>query len=81
MTFFLSKETLESFFRGALRLKYLQLVDDMSTVMQHRQVVLLISGLMSDLSPIIHLVYERWIRDGQKFEGKSLIEGMFHEAG
>ena len=53
----------------------------MSTVMQHRQVVLLICGLMSDPTPIIHLVYEQWISDGQKSAGKSLIEGMFREAG
>ena len=52
----------------------------MSTVMQHRQVVLLICGLMSDPTPIIHLVYEQWIWDGQKSAGKTLIEAMFHEA-
>ena len=53
----------------------------MSTVMQHRQVVLLISGLMSDPSPIIHLVCEYWVKDGKKSAGKTLIEAMFHEAG
>ena len=63
------KETFKSFF------------PDVYTVMQHRQVVLLICGLMSDPSPIILLVYERWIRDGQKSAGKTLIEAMFCEAG
>ena len=53
----------------------------MSTVMQHRQVVLLVCGLMSDPTPIVHLVYEYWINDGQKSAGKTLIEAMFHEAG
>ena len=56
-------------------------MDDMSTVMQHRQVVLLIFGLMSDPSPIIHLVCEYWVKDGKKYAGKTLIEAMFREAG
>ena len=49
--------------------------------MQHRQVVLLICGLMSDPTPIIHLVYELWIQNGQNSEGKTLIEAMFLEKG
>ena len=49
--------------------------------MQHRQIVLLICGLMSDPSPIIHLVYECWINEGQKSTGKTVIEAMFREAG
>ena len=36
---------------------------------------------MSDPTPIVHLVYEYWIQDGQKSAGKSLIESMFQEAG
>ena len=53
----------------------------MDTVMQHRQVVSLVCGLMSDPTPMIHFVYERWIWDGQKSAGKTLIEAVFHEAG
>ena len=64
-----------------MRIKHPQFMDDMSTVMQHRQVVLLVCGLMSDPTPIIHLVYERWICYGQKSAGKTLIEAMFYEAG
>ena len=53
----------------------------MSTVMQHRQVVLLICGLMADPTPIIYLVYEYWIDDGQKSPGRTLIEAIFRETG
>ena len=53
----------------------------MGTMMKHRQVVLLICGLMADPSPIILLVYECWIDDGQKSAGKSLIEAIFRETG
>ena len=49
--------------------------------MKHLQVVLLICGLMSDPTPIIHFLYEHWINDGQKSAGKTLIEAMFREAG
>ena len=63
------KESMEFFFR------------DMDAVMKHRQVVLLICGLMSDPTPIIHLVFAHWINDGQKSVGKTLIEAMFREAG
>ena len=36
---------------------------------------------MSDPTPIIHIVFEHWINDGQKSAGKTLIEAMFHEVG
>ena len=49
--------------------------------MKHLQVVLLICGLMSDPTPIIHLVYKQWIDDGQKSAGKTVIKAMFPEAG
>ena len=54
---------------------------DMDSLIRHRQVVLLICGLMSDPTPIIQLVYKHWIDGGQKSAGKTLIETMFHEAG
>ena len=56
------------------------------TLITHRQVVLLISGLMPDPTPIIHFVYEYWIQDGYKMlrtvnaERRTLIEAMFREA-
>ena len=43
--------------------------------------VLLIYGLMSDPTPIVHLVCQHWIDDGRKSIGKTLIESMFYEAG
>ena len=52
--------------------------------MWHRQVVLLICGLMSDPTPIIHYVCERWIEHGQKPAGKAakdLIGLMYSETG
>ena len=52
----------------------------MDTLLRHRQVVLLICGLMPDPTPIICLVFEHWIADGPKSEVKTLIEPMFHEA-
>ena len=53
----------------------------MDTVTQHCQVVLLICGLMSDITVVIHFVYKCWIHDGQKLAGKILIEEMFKEVG
>ena len=49
--------------------------------MQHRQVVLLICGLMPDPTPIIHFVCDHWVRDGQKYTGKTLIGLMYNETG
>ena len=51
------------------------------TVMKHRQVVLLICGLMSDPTLIIHLVCKCLVKDGKKSAGKTLIGYMYHEAG
>ena len=63
------QETLETF------------LHDMEAVLQNRQVVLLICGLMSDPTPVIHLVCQHWKNAGQESAGKALIGYMFHEAG
>ena len=63
------QETLDSFF------------PNMEAIMQHRQVVLLICGLIRDPTPIIHHVYECWVKDGQKSAGKTLIGLMYNETG
>ena len=46
---------------------------DMDTIKKHREVVLLISGLMSDPTPIIHVVYVYWIDVQQKSAVEALL--------
>ena len=53
----------------------------MDTIMKHRQVVILMCGLMSDPTSIIHFVCARWIYQGQKSAGKTLIGLMYNETG
>ena len=48
--------------------------------MKHRQLVLLMCGLMSDPIPIILYVCKHWMKDGQGSAGKTLIGLMYYEA-
>ena len=74
MTLLWFQETLKSFFSDRYE-------SDMDTIMKHRQVVILICGLMSDPSPVMHYVCKHWIRHGHKSEGKTLIGLMYNETG